>query len=96
MLTREIEGLEFRFGGIAQMSDLPAALVVVDTRHEKTAVQEANQLRIPVFGISSSDCDFSKIQYPVPANDTSIKSIRLMLKEFTDAVMEGRRAHVTK
>jgi small subunit ribosomal protein S2 len=96
LLSREIEGLEFRFGGITKMSDLPGALFVVDSRHENTAVQEANQLRIPVIALSSSDCDFSKIQYPIPGNDTAVKSVSLLVNEIADAYHEGRRAPASK
>jgi small subunit ribosomal protein S2 len=91
LLSREVEGLLFRFGGITKMTDLPGALFVVDSRHEKTAVQEANQLKIPVIALSSSDCDFSKTQYPVPANDTAVKSVSLVVNEIADAYADGRR-----
>jgi len=96
LLSREIERLEFRFGGITKMSELPGALFIVDSRHEKTAVQEANQLRIPVIALSSSDCDFSKIQYPVPGNDSAVKSVSLIANEIADSYQEGRRAPAAK
>jgi len=92
MIDREIDELLVRFGGIVAVKDLPAALFVVDTRHEKTAVQEANQLKIPVIGLSSSDCDFSLVQYPIPANDTSVKAVRLIVGEIADAYMKGKKA----
>lgn len=92
MIDREIEELDHRFGGIAHMTDLPAALFVVDTRHEKIAVTEANQLNIPVIGLSSSDGDFAQIQYPIPANDTSIRSVRLVVDAIADAMSSGKRA----
>lgn len=94
LLSREVEGLLFRFGGITKMADLPGALFVVDVRHEKTAVAEANQLKIPVISLSSSDCDFSVSKYPIPANDTSVKSISYITNEIADAYAEGRRAPV--
>ena len=94
MIDREIEELQGRFGGIVAMKELPAALFVVDTRHEKTAVQEANQLGIPVIGLSSSDCDFSLVRYPIPANDTSVKAIRLIVGEIADAYQKGKKAPV--
>ncbi len=96
LLSREVEGLVFRFGGITKMNDLPGALFVVDSRHEKTAVQEANQLKIPVIALSSSDCNFSKVQYPIPGNDTSVKSISLFVNEVADAYADGRRAPAAK
>jgi small subunit ribosomal protein S2 len=92
LIDREIEELLGRFGGLVTMTDLPAALFVVDTRHEHTAVEEANQLRIPVVALSSSDCDFSCIQYPIPGNDTSVRSIRLVTDSAAEAILEGKRS----
>ena len=89
---REIEELEGRFGGIVGMDALPAALLVVDTRHEDKAVREANQLGIPVIGIANTDCDFSRVQYPVPANDSAIKSVRLFLDMLVEACVTNKRA----
>ncbi len=92
MIDREIDELLGRFGGLVKMTDLPAALFIVDTRHENTAVLEANQLGIPVIGLSSSDCDFSPVQYPVPANDTSVRSIGLVANAIANAYADGKRA----
>ncbi len=92
MIDREITELLGRFGGLVKMTDLPAALFIVDTRHEDTAVQEANQLKIPVVGLSSSDCDFSLTQYPIPGNDTSIRSIALVANAIGEAYAEGKSA----
>jgi small subunit ribosomal protein S2 len=96
MIDREIEELQGRFGGIAALRDLPAAMFVIDTRHEKIAVQEANQMRIPVIGLASSDCDFSKVQFPIPANDTSVKSITLIVDAISAAYSAGKRAPAVK
>ena len=79
---REIERLEFRFDGITNMPKLPAALFVVDPRFEDKAVREANQLGIPVIALANSDCDFRKLQYPIPANDSSAKSIQYFVNAF--------------
>jgi small subunit ribosomal protein S2 len=96
LLDREIEELLARFGGLVSMTDLPGALFVVDTRHEKTAVAEANQLRIPVIGLASSDCDFSLIQHPIPANDTSVRSVKLIVDAIALAYQEGKKALAPK
>lgn len=92
LIDREIDELLARFGGLVKMTELPGALFVVDSRHEHTAVAEANQLKIPVVGLASSDCDFSLVQYPIPANDTSVRSIKLVVGEIADAIAEGKRA----
>lgn len=96
LIDREIDELESRFGGLATLNDLPAALYVVDSRHENTAVTEANQLKIPVVGLASSDCDFSLVQYPVPGNDTSVRSIRLVTEEIANAYQEGKKVASAK
>ena len=96
MIDREIEELRGRFGGLVSMTDLPGALFVVDSRHEETAVAEANQLGIPVVALSSSDCDFSKVRFPIPANDTSVRSIRLIVDEIVGAVLEGKKVPSVK
>ncbi|HEY4522668.1 MAG TPA: 30S ribosomal protein S2 [Candidatus Paceibacterota bacterium] len=92
MIDREIDELLGRFGGLVNMNDLPGALFAVDSRHENTAVKEANQLGIPVVALSSTDCDFSLVQHPIPGNDTSIRSIRLAVEQIADAYAEGKRA----
>lgn len=92
LVDRDIEKLLARFGGLVTMADLPGALFVIDSRHEDTAVKEANQLKIPVIGLSSSDCDFALVQYPIPANDTSVRSVRLVVDSIAEAYAEGKRA----
>ena len=96
LIDREIDELLRRFGGLQNMTELPAALFVVDTRHEHTAVAEANQLGIPVVGLASSDCDFSLVQHPIPANDTSVRSVRLVCEEIADAYVEGKKVSSDK
>lgn len=92
LIDREIEELFARFGGLVSMTELPGALFVVDTRYEHTAVTEANQLGIPVVGLASSDCDFSQVAYPIPGNDTSVRSIKLACEEVAQACLDGKRS----
>lgn len=94
LIDREIEELLVRFGGLVSMIELPAALFVIDTRHEHTAIREAVQLGIPVVALLSSDCDFSLVKYPIPANDTSIRSVRLISDAIKEAYVEGKKVTV--
>jgi len=91
MIDREIEELEGRFGGIVSLKDIPGAMFVVDSRHEAIAVREANQLGVPVIALSSTDCDFSQVQFPIPGNDTSVKSIRAIVADVVDSYQEGKK-----
>ena len=96
MIGREYNKLDFNFGGIKDMSKLPNLMVVVDPRHNYIAVEEANQLNIPVIGVTSSDCNLRNLQHPVVVNDSLQSSVTLVLAELTDALIEGKSEAVTK
>ncbi len=75
--------------GIRNMKRLPGAVFVVDTLQEEIAVREAKKLGIPVFAIVDTNTDPDPIDFPIPANDDAYKSIGLITKTFTDAVVEA-------
>ena len=77
--TREREKLLGVFGGIREMVNLPGLLVVTDLAHEKIAVGEARRLRIPIIGICDTNVDPTLVDYPIPANDDAVKSIKLIV-----------------
>ena len=93
-LRREMEKLEKVLGGIKNMKGLPDALFVIDVGHEEIAVNEANKLGIPVFGIVDTNNSPDGIDYVVPGNDDAIKAIRLYAQGIADAVIEGRASAV--
>jgi small subunit ribosomal protein S2 len=93
-LRREMEKLEKVLGGIKNMKGLPDALFVIDVGHEEIAVNEANKLGIPVFGIVDTNNSPDGIDYIVPGNDDAIKAIRLYAQGIADAIIEGRAAAV--
>ena len=93
-LKREMEKLEKVLGGIKNMKGLPDALFVIDVGHEEIAVNEANKLGIPVFGIVDTNNSPDGIDYIVPGNDDAIKAIRLYSQGIADAVIEGRATAV--
>jgi small subunit ribosomal protein S2 len=76
-LEREREKLEKNLGGIKEMSRLPAAVFVIDTKKEHIAVHEANRLGIPVVAVVDTNCDPEGIDYVIPGNDDAIRSIRV-------------------
>jgi len=93
-LTREMAKLEKVLGGIKNMKGLPDALFVIDVGHEEIAVNEANKLGIPVFGIVDTNNSPEGVDYVVPGNDDAIKAIRLYSQGIADAVIEGRASAV--
>lgn len=96
LFDREIERLQETFGGLADMQDMPAALFVLDVRHEHNAVAEAKQKGIPVITLSSSDCDITDIAYPIVANDAAVPSIQFFVYHIVSAFEEGKKNAVKK
>lgn len=90
MIDREIEKLEERFGGITNMKFKPKAVFVIDSGHEDIAVQEARKEKIPVIGISNSDCDIDALDYPIIANDSSVKSVRFFIDQIVEAYKSAK------
>ncbi|MFN2145450.1 MAG: 30S ribosomal protein S2 [Anaerolineales bacterium] len=90
MLSRKIDKLQARFGGIRHMHKLPDLLFIVDVRREETAVREANSLSIPIIALVDTNCDPRDIDYVIPSNDDAIRTIKLMVGFIADAVEEGR------
>jgi small subunit ribosomal protein S2 len=89
MIEREKIKLKKVLGGIADLNRLPAALFIVDIRREHIAVSEATKLNIPTFGIVDTNSDPTQVDHPIPANDDAAKSIALITRYITDAVVEG-------
>tara|TARA_B100000614_G_C14376727_1_gene423774 strand:- start:4 stop:735 length:732 start_codon:yes stop_codon:yes gene_type:complete len=85
-LERERIKLSDLHRGIKDMKYLPDALFVVDIKNEKIAVDEAKILGIPVFGIVDSNTNPKLIDYPIPANDDSIKTVKLILNYLVESI----------
>ena len=90
MLNRERVKLADQHRGIKDMRRLPDAVIVVDAQYEDTAIREARRLYIPVIAIVDSNTDPTKVDYPIPANDDSIRTIQLIIAALADAVNEAR------
>ena len=87
----EMEKLEKYLGGVKEMKKLPGALFVVDPRKEHNAIAEARKLHIPIVAIVDTNCDPDEIDYVIPANDDTIRAIRLISSTMANAVQEGRQ-----
>ncbi|MDR1372182.1 MAG: 30S ribosomal protein S2 [Dysgonamonadaceae bacterium] len=88
-ITRQRAKLEKNLGSIADLNRLPAALFVVDVLKEHIAVDEANRLSIPVFGIVDTNSDPNSVDFVIPANDDATKSVEVILTALCDAIKEG-------
>lgn len=89
-MTRQIERLESRLGGIREMDGIPSLLFIVDVSREEIPVHEANLLKIPVIAMVDTNCNPKNIDYVIPANDDAIRGIQLIVSVITQAVNEGK------
>jgi len=85
LIEREIEKLKVMFGGLRNLKKLPDVMVVIDPRKEMIAIEEANQLNIPVIALANTDCDIRGIDFPIPGNDTNQASVQSVLQALVAA-----------
>ena len=86
MLRRELAKLEKNLTGVAEMAELPGALLVVDVVREANAVKEAVRLGIPVVAIVDTNADPEPIDYVIPGNDDSVKGVQLVINGLVKVV----------
>ena len=89
-INKKINRLNKFFEGLKKTNKLPDCLYVIDVKKEKIAINEANILNIPVIGLVDSDSDPEGIDYIIPGNDDSIRSIKLISNVIADAIIEGK------
>lgn len=89
-LTREKSKLDQSLGGIKDMGGLPDAIFVIDVGNERIAIDEANKLGIPVIGIVDTNNSPDFIEYVIPGNDDSIRSIQVYCKHLADVIITAR------
>ncbi len=87
---REIEKLEMRVSGLVKLNKLPDALFVWDIKEEETAVREAISKNIPIIAICDTNVNPELVNYPIPANDDSTKTIELILNSVKKAVLSAK------
>jgi small subunit ribosomal protein S2 len=88
---KKMQKLQQLLAGIRNMEKLPDIVYIVDTIFENIALKEAKRMKIPVVAICDTDADPDIIDYPIPANDDAIRSIKLITSIIADAVIEGKQ-----
>ena len=89
VLGKELTKLQTNLGGVRDMTSLPQAIFVVDSRREEIGIREANRLHIPVVSLLDTNSDPDVVEYGIPANDDAIRSVSLMCELAADAVLAG-------
>ncbi len=96
LIDKEIAKLEKMFLGIVSMKKLPDALFIIDPKHEKNALNEASNIKVPIIALASSDCNILQVKYPMIGNDASKLSIQFFVNEIVKAYEEGKKDMVKK
>lgn len=91
VLRKEWGRLVRLFSGVRYLDSIPDLIVIFDTNYEKIVFREARKAKIPIVAIVDSNTDPNGIDYPIPANDDAIKSIRLFAQYIADTIIENRK-----
>ncbi len=89
-LSREYRKMFRNLHGMRTMSRLPECLIIVDPKKEKNAVSEAQKLGVATVALIDTDCDPDVVDLPIPGNDDSMRSIELIVKMLSDAIVAGK------
>jgi small subunit ribosomal protein S2 len=96
-IAEELERLERRMGGIKNMMTLPAAIFVTGVIEDDLAIKEAIKRNIPIIALTDTNVNPANIDYPIPANEDAVSSLRLMIAYITKAILTGKeKAKVIK
>jgi len=87
---REIKDLETKFGGIKNLEKIPDAILVLDMKKDRVAINEARTKKVKIIAIADTNVDPSLADYPIPANDNSISSIKYILDKITEVIKSNK------
>lgn len=93
---REYDKLELTLGGIKNMAGTPDLLFIIDTNKEKIAIQEANNLHIPVVAVLDTNSSPEGVDFPIPGNDDALRAIELYCDLIAAAVLDGMQSQMSK
>lgn len=89
LIKKKLDKFDKSFGGISQMEDLPDAMFLADCVTEKTALRETVKKGIPIIGVVDTNADPQAVDYPIPANDDAVKSIKIMVEAIAASYRAG-------
>lgn len=86
----EIDDMNHNYGGIKNLNGKPGALFIVDILHEANAIKEAKKLNVPIVALVDTNANPNLVDYPIPSNDDSIKTIKLITGYLEQAIVSGK------
>ncbi|UZE92891.1 MAG: 30S ribosomal protein S2 [Candidatus Nealsonbacteria bacterium] len=87
----ELKNFERKFGGIKDMEDLPDAILILSMEKDNLVVKEAIKKNIKIIAISDSNTDPTLADYPIPANDDAVSSVKYILEKVKDVILKARQ-----
>ncbi|MDD2731722.1 MAG: 30S ribosomal protein S2 [Candidatus Pacebacteria bacterium] len=90
-IDKELRDLEAKFRGIKNLERIPDAIFVFDIRKDSLAVKEAKREGVKVFGITDTNTDPTSVDYPIPANDDAISSVKYILEKLKNTILEAKK-----
>jgi small subunit ribosomal protein S2 len=90
-LAKELERIEEKMGGLIDLKELPGLIIVLDINKDELAVKEAQKMGIPVVGLVDSNSDPKAVEFPIPANDDALSSLRYICGVFLKKILEAKR-----
>lgn len=90
-IKEELEKLKEKIGGIRNMKKLPGAIFVTGVNEDKLAIKEAQKKNIPIIALVDTNVNPEGIDYPIPANEDAVSSLRLMVAYVAQAILEGKK-----
>jgi len=90
-LDEEIKDLELKFGGIKKLEKIPDAIFVLDMKKDNVAIREARKKEIKIIGVADTNVNPDFADYPIPASDDSISSIKYILDKFAEVIKKTKK-----
>ncbi|WP_029513424.1 30S ribosomal protein S2 [Mycoplasmopsis primatum] len=87
---KKLDKLHKNLEGIRKMQSRPEFMIVADPIVDAIAVKEARSKGVKVIGILDSNSDPDSVDFGIPANDDSAKSIALIITILADAIAVAR------
>ncbi len=90
VFDREIKTLKTKFDGLKLLSKIPDIVFVLDVTHDDLAVKEAKMKKIKVIAICDSSANPELVDYPIPANDDALSSVKYILDKFKEVILKAK------
>ena len=95
-IDRELKNLENKFGGIKNLEKIPDVIFVLDMKKDSLAVKEAEKKGVKIVAVADTNVDPSLVDYPIPANDDAISSIKYILDKVKEVIIKSQKSGIKR